>query len=434
MTDGKKGGKSLHYIIFLICVGLGFFLYENTDNTKKEPATSSPKVVTQTMFGFDLSKYKLQSDVISKNEFLGSILQNNGVSHTKIAELESRARDIYDVRNIRAGKKYHIVRNDTCAETCEAFVYEAAPLKYVVYDLKDSVGIRVVDRPYETCREEVAGEIESSLWNTMVNLGVNPGVIDLMEDALASQVSFYHTKNGDKFKVIYETKNVDGKQVGLGQMLGAYFSNAQGEYYSIFFENDQYGGYYDLEGRPSKKSFLRAPIRTGRISSRYNLRRLHPIKKRRIPHLGTDYAAPRGTKIHAVADGVVTTVAFKRNNGKYVKIKHDDTYSSQYLHMHNFAKGIKPGTRVTQGETIGYVGSTGLATGPHVCFRFWKNGKQIDHLRENFPPAEPMPEADLPRFYEERNAIKEALDQIPVIQNITPAIEMNEKNESQDVI
>ena len=160
-----------------------------------------------------------------------------------------------------------------------------------------------------------------------------------------------------------------------------------------------------MEGRPTKSTFLRAPLKYSRISSRYNRRRFHPIKKRTIPHLGTDYAAPIGTPIYSVADGVVEIAGYSKNNGKYVKIRHDDIYKTQYLHMHRFAPGIKKGTRVKQGQVIGQVGKTGLATGPHVCFRFWKYGKQVNHLRENFPPKDPLPESQLDDFYHHRDSM-----------------------------
>ena len=165
-----------------------------------------------------------------------------------------------------------------------------------------------------------------------------------------------------------------------------------------------------------KRAFLKAPVRYRRISSRYNPRRFHPVLKRYKGHYGTDYAADPGTKIMAVADGVVTKASYTKNNGNYVKIRHDKTYETQYLHMQGFARGIKSGTRVSQGDVIGYVGSTGLATGPHVCFRFWKNGKQVDHLRENLPPPEPMPDEELPAFYKVRDDVMPQLEDIRTLE------------------
>lgn len=227
---------------------------------------------------------------------------------------------------------------------------------------------------------------------------------------------FITRKKNDKYKLVYEREYIDGSPVGIGRLVGAYYKNADHDYYAVFYENEKYAGFYDLEGRPTKSGFLRAPVKFSRISSSFNLNRYHPILKRRRPHFGTDYAAAYGTPIMAVANGVITKASFTRGNGNYVKIKHDKTYQSQYLHMSRFAKNIKPGTNVIQGQTIGYVGSTGLATGPHVCYRFWKNGKQINHLKENFPPAEPMPQAELDMFFEARNSIVKLLDGIPLAQ------------------
>lgn len=398
---------------------VGYTIYNNnslTDYLDEDPEDeiTHEEQNIEFKYGFNTSEHHFESGTIKYNQFLGDILNDNGVGYGTIAKLETEAKDIFDVRNIRAGKRFHLIKKDSCQDKALAFIYEPDPLRYVIYDFRDSVSVNVVDKEFNIVRESASGEITSSLWQSMTDQNINPGVIDLMEDALASSVSFYHTKVGDRFKVIYERKYIDGKPVSLGKMLGAYYKNKHGEYYSVHYENDLYTGFYDMEGRPSKKAFLKSPIKgSARISSRFNRRRLHPIKKRRIPHLGTDYAAPYGTPIMAVADGVITKTSYTKNNGRYVKMKHDGVYETQYLHMQRFAKGIRPGVNVSQGAIIGYVGSTGLATGPHVCFRFWKNKRQIDHLRENFPPAEPMPEAELPEFYAHRDIIKNQLDNIP---------------------
>lgn len=397
----------------------GYFLYQKSlvgsdylDDS--EEGLVDEKFEREFKFGFDTETHHFETSRLKHNQFVGQILTDNGISYSLVAKLEEKAKDVFDVRNIRAGKRFHLVKKDSCSDNALAFIYEPNPLRYVIYDFSDSVDVKVIEKDYSLIVETASGEIKSSLWQSMTDQGINPGVIDLMEDALASSVSFYHTKKGDKFKVIYERKYIDGEPVSLGKMLGAYYQNKYGDYYSVYYENDLYTGFYDMEGRPSKKTFLKSPIKgSARISSRYNLRRLHPIKLRRIPHLGTDYAAPYGTPIMAVADGVITKAAYSKNNGRYVKMRHDGTYETQYLHMQRFAKGIRPGINVSQGATIGYVGSTGLATGPHVCFRFWKNRRQIDHLRENFPPAEPMAEDELPVYFELRDSVRTMLDQIP---------------------
>ena len=223
--------------------------------------------------------------------------------------------------------------------------------------------------------------------------------------------------------MIYEDKSIDGKSVGVGKVHAAYYKNLDNEYYAYYFENSKHNGYFDEKGRTMKKAFLKSPVKYSRISSKFNRRRFHPILRRVRAHLGTDYAAPYGTPIYAVADGVITKASRTRGNGNYVKIRHDETYQTQYLHMQKFAKGTRPGAHVKQGQVIGYVGSTGLATGPHVCFRFWKNGRQVNHLRLNLPPPDPMPEEDLPAFFELRDSMKIELDKIPFLK---PKVESEE--------
>ena len=379
--------------------GAYIFLYQNDTDTieKMSSSINSEKSEKQLKYGYDLNEIHIEEYTIFPDQFLSEILSKHDVSIDKVFELERKAKEIFSVRNIKAGKKYSIVKRDSCGPA-DCFIYEPDPYRYVVYSFTDSVSVEIIDREVSICVETASGEVASSLWNSMVGQGLSPNIIGKMEDALAWSLDFYHTQKGDKYKLVFERKLVDGAPVGIGQLLGAYYKNYDNEYFAIFYEAENYKGYYDLEGRPTKKGFLKSPVKFSRISSKYSLNRLHPILKKRRPHFGTDYAAPYGTPIRAVANGVITHASYTKGNGKYVKIKHDKTYQTQYLHMQKFGKGIRSGVHVKQGQTIGYVGSTGLATGPHVCFRFWRNGKQVNHLRENFPPPEPMPEAELPHF------------------------------------
>ena len=381
--------------------------YENLKNSNSS---------YQVKFGFDTGNYDISSFSIENGQVFGKILQNEGISTEIINQIVAKAEDVFSVNKLRVGKDYHLIRPDSCGKVC-AFVYEPSPLHYVVYDLRNEVNVNLYEREFESCIETVSGVIESSLWNTLAEQGVNPGIIDKMEDALASTVDFYHTQKGDAFKLVFERKLVDNEEIGIGKLIGAYYKNDNGDHYAVHYQNGEYNGYYDYQGRPARSSFLKSPVKFTRISSGYNMRRFHPIRRKTIPHLGTDYAAPYGTPIRAVADGVVEEVAYTGNNGRYVKLKHDKVYQTQYLHMQGFASGMKRGTRVRQGQTIGYVGSTGLATGPHVCFRFWKNGVQVNHLKQVFEPAKPLPEKELETFFEHRDKIKVMLDQIPFIES-----------------
>ncbi len=417
-TNRKKSSPKVDILVSCLLALTLISGYKKIQNLATERfgspdlAASGTVSNSKSQFGFNTSNYHIVSSKIGSGDIIGNILMENGITSDIIGLLEQKAKDIFSLTKIRTGKDYHIMKTDSCGKAC-ALVYEASPLHYVVYDLRDSVNVTVHERSYETCVEMASGEINSNLWSALEEQGVSGAIIDKMEDALASSVDFYHTQKGDQFKLVFEKKYVDGKEIGLGQLIGAYYKNDNGSHYSVFYENGEYKGYYDYKGRAAKSSFLKSPVKFTNISSGYNLKRFHPIRRMTIPHLGTDYAAPYGTPIRAVADGVVEEAAYTGGNGRYVKLKHDKVYQTQYLHMQGYPAGMRKGKRVQQGETIGYVGSTGLATGPHVCFRFWKNGVQVNHLKLNFEPSKPLPDKELPLFFEHRDKIKAIIDQIP---------------------
>jgi len=398
-----------------VCIGccliVGAIFLVSKSSSKQTVATANEEVVVTEKFGFLENEYHFETHQLKNNQNLGDILLYQGIKWDSIIKLDRLSSDIFSIRKFRAKKPFTLIKKDECSEP-HCIVYEPNKFTFIRYFLDDKVEIDVVDREYETVVESASGIIKSSLWLAMKEAGIGGGIIDKMEDAMASSVDFYHTQKGDKFKLVFERKYIDGVAVDYGEVISAAFSNESGEHFAVFYENEQYAGFYDLEGHPTKSTFLRAPLKYSRISSSFNRRRFHPIKKRRIPHLGTDYAAPKGTPIFSVADGVVVTAGYTKNNGKYVKIRHDDIYQTQYLHMNRFAKGIKKGKRVKQGEIIGEVGETGLATGPHVCFRFWKHGRQVNHRRENFPPADPLPASEMETFYTQRDSLLKMLDKI----------------------
>jgi len=375
-------------------------------------------------YGMPIDDFHQTKSKIKNNEFFSEILARHKVDYVDIDEIWRTNQETFDVRNLRAGKDYTILNQDTTT-AADYFVYEPSVFEYVVFDLKKKT-VEITKRPITTEVATATGVVETSLWNTMIAQGHSFDLAARMEDAFAWSVDFHHLQKGDRFKLIYERQLIDGEEVGVGDITGAYFQHKGEDNYAVYFENDRHSGFYDLEARPMKKAFLISPVKYSRISSGYNLRRFHPVLRRVKAHLGTDYAAPRGTPIMAVANGTVTKASYTRGNGNYVKIKHDDTYQTQYLHMQKFAKGIAPGVPVKQGQIIGYVGSTGLATGPHVCFRFWKNGRQVNHRRLNLPPPDPMPEKDVPAFEKVRDGVKAQLDQLHF-----PAPKVEEKPEEQ---
>lgn len=367
---------------------------------------------TSLKFGFPLDSVYFQENIIKKNEVFSNVLSANGLSSNLILLIENKAKDIFNFRNIKAGSKYHIIKSNECDEMPIAFIYEPDKYTYFVCDLRNDIKVNLVEREVELCEESAFGSIESSLWQSLSKAGVDNSIIDKMEEALSTSVDFYHTQKGDEFKLIFEKKYIDGEYIGLGKLKAASYTTGNNTSYSMLYTSKDYEGYLDFDGRPARKTFLKAPVKFSRISSNFNLRRFHPIKNVTIPHLGTDYAAPYGTEIRAVSDGVVTAAAYGSGNGNFVKIRHDKVYETQYLHMSRFAKGVRSGTRVRQGQTIGYVGATGLATGPHVCFRFWKNGKQINHLKEKMPAPEPLPASELKNYFELRDKMMLRLQNI----------------------
>ncbi|MGB3546855.1 MAG: peptidoglycan DD-metalloendopeptidase family protein [Saprospiraceae bacterium] len=358
-----------------------------------------PAVVPTLRFGMALDTLTLRDTVIRSGETLSDLLDAQGLRGQRLQTAISRADSVMDLTALRAGRTYSLLYGpqDTLAGY---LVYQPSPFEYIKFDLGDEPTVERFAYPVDTEEARAAGVIESSLWNAMVGNGYSFGLADKMEDALQWAVDFHHLQPNDEFRLVYDQLLIKGEPVEVGNVKAAYYRAGSKEFYAIYYESEdgKIKGYFDPEGKPMKRGFLRAPLRYSRISSGFNLNRLHPILKYRRPHYGTDYAAPYGTPILAVGDGTVTHAAYTRGNGRYVKIRHDDTYQTQYLHMQGFAKGIRAGARVSQGDVIGYVGSTGLATGPHVCFRFWKNGKQVDHRSLNFPPAKPLEEGEMPAF------------------------------------
>ena len=292
----------------------------------------------------------------------------------------------------------------------------------MVYDLKDTISIYRGERPVIVEERVASGVIASSLYQTLIDQKLSPALAMEMANIYAWTIDFYRIQKGDYFKLIYTVKKVGDTVVGVDEIQASVFNHFNSSYYAFQFTQENQPDYFDETGNSLRKAFLQAPLKFSRISSGYTKRRFHPVQKRYKAHLGTDYAAPTGTPIMAVGDGVVTEAKYKRYNGNYIKIKHNSTYSTQYLHMSKIAPNMRPGTRVRQGDIIGYVGSTGLATGPHVCFRFWKNGTQVDHRREKLPPSEPIKEKYRPSFENHLEAWKPRLESIN--------IEMEESAES----
>ncbi len=351
----------------------------------------APAPEPELRYGLPVDSFRLLAGEVRRNEFLADILLPHGVDYAAIDRI-ARDRAVFDVRRMRAGQPYTVLLGPD--STARHFVYEENKVDYVVWTFAggDSVMTARGSKPVERVRREAAGIIEGSLYQTLVDAEAPATLANRLADIYAWSIDFYRIQAGDRFKVIYTENLVDGESVGIDSVLAATFHFRGTEFLAFHYDQDSLGSYYDEEGNSLQKAFLQAPLNYTRISSRFSRRRFHPVQKRYKAHLGTDYAAPTGTPIRSTGDGVVIAAGYTSGNGNYVKIRHNSVYTTQYLHMSRFASGMRNGVAVKQGQVIGYVGSTGLASGPHLCYRFWKNGEQVDPFQENLPSAFPIEE------------------------------------------
>lgn len=379
------------------------------DSVQREEKEISKPVV---LYGMVVNNLHVVEDVVKRNQRFTDLLEGYHIPYRVQQQLSLLPRQTFDFRKISANKKYTLITEHDSARSVRALIYESSPIDYYIFHLKDSMHVEAGHREVVTLEKEVAGIIGSSLSETIEKLGISHELTNRFVDIFAWQIDFQRLQKGDRFKLFYEEQQVEGEPIGIGKISGVYFEHFNHPYYAVPFDQGDGLDYFDDEGKSLRKALLKYPIEFTRISSRYNLRRFHPIAKVVRAHRGTDFAAPAGTPIRTVGDGIVLEAQYNGNNGNYVKVRHNGTYTTQYLHMSKIASGMRSGVKVRQGETIGFVGSTGLATGPHLCYRFWRNGVQVDALRVELPPSQPVKMEFLPRFEEVKLKIIKRLDLI----------------------
>lgn len=356
-----------------------------------------PEVEPEYRYGLSLDEYEIVEGQVKRNQTFAEILEGYNLSLQDIYTIDKISSDVFSVRNFIPNKNYTIFYKTDSLKRAAYLVYEPNQTEYIKYQLQDSLAVYRETREVEIVERTMAGVITQSLDHSIRQEGGTPALVNAMADLYGWQMDMRSLHPGDWFKIVYEDKLVNGESIGVGNILGAEFNHLKNSYMAYAFDKGDGLNYYDEKGESMQKAFLRYPVEYSRISSRYNPRRFHPVLKRRTPHLGTDYAANKGTPIKAAGDGVITARGYTRGNGNYVKIKHNGTYTTGYLHMSRFGK-FKQGQRVKKGDVIGYVGKTGLATGYHLCFRFWKRGKQVDFLKEKLPAQEPLADEYMIRF------------------------------------
>jgi len=370
------------------------------------------KIIKQ--FGYVLNDYHVVRDTVKRGDSFGTILEKNKLFYPQIYNIVEKVKRVYDIRKINIGKPYTILFSKDSLRKPEVFVYQPNLIEYVLVSLSDSLWAEKKSKAVKLVEFKAQGTITSSLSETMEEKKLSPLLSNELSEIYAWTIDFFRLEKGDNFKIIYTGKFVDDSTyVGLNRIHSAYFEHRKKQFYAIEFETDPERGifeYFDEKGKNLRRAFLRSPVQFSRISSRYNLRRKIAYYGRVRPHLGTDFAAPVGTPIRATASGTVIKSGYTRGNGNYVMIKHNATYSTQYLHMKK--RGVKKGQFVRQGDYIGTVGMTGNTSGPHVCYRFWKNGKQVDPMREKLPEAKPISKDLKDKYLTYMKPIKTQLDSI----------------------
>ena len=393
---------------------ISIFLISCSKAEKKEVQKKvEEKIITE--FGYTLNNYNVKKSKVKNGDSFGSILEKNNLYYPQIYNIVQKVKKVYDIRKINIGKPYTILSSKDSLNTPQVFIYQPNKIDYVVVSLTDSLWAEKKSKAVKIKEFEAEGIITSSLSETMEKQKLSPLLSNELSEIYAWTIDFFRLEKGDNFKIIYSAKYIDDSiYVGLNRIHSAFFEHRGKPFYAIEFETDPKRGiveYFDENGKNLRRAFLRSPVQFSRVSSRYNLKRRIAYYGYRIrPHKGTDFAAAVGTPIRATASGTVTKSSYTRSNGNYVKIKHNGTYSTQYLHMDK--RGVKVGQFVKQGDYIGTVGMTGNTSGPHVCYRFWKNGRQVDPLKQKLPEAKPISKELKERYMVHMDPIKKQLDAI----------------------
>jgi murein DD-endopeptidase MepM/ murein hydrolase activator NlpD len=362
------------------------------------PDSTITEVQIPRLFGFAIDSFYIETGIIRKDYNLGKILQKYVLPDRALIQLLAYSGNVFDVRKLRHGNNYTAFLSKDTLYRLQYFVYEHSPIDYVVFDFTDSLKISLKQKEITVIRKKIQCDIITSLWDAITKNHINPLVALELSDIYAWTIDFYGLQPGDHFTVIFDEQFVDTVSVGLGRIHAASFYHGGRNLLAIPFTQDSIETYFDPEGNSLRRAFLKAPLRFNRISSRYSSSRFHPILKIRRPHYGVDYAAPIGTPVYSIGDGYITEVGYQSGSGRMVKVRHNSVYTSVYMHLSGYGKGIQSGKYVLQGELLGYVGSSGLSTGPHLDFRVYQNGSPIDPLKMESPPVDPIKPENLQAF------------------------------------
>lgn len=384
--------------------------FSNVDLITIQNLSEIPALPARDTYGISTEGIDVIDAEIERNESLYIILRRHDISPRTIHEIQQEAREQVNLKRMKSGQKYRIYKKDG---NTFAFVWHRSATDFTVIRLEESILIENGEIPVRTKNSSAGAMISSSLANAVIGEGVSQKLVVELANIYAWQIDFYSLQMGDHFKVLYEDRYVEDEYIGIGEVQAAEFQHRGKVYRAYYYENGSQSGYFDEEGNSVKRALMRVPFEYNpRISSSFSHNRMHPILNRRRPHYGTDYAAPSGTPILAAGDGVVTEAQRRGGNGNIVQIRHNSVYKTAYLHMSRFASGIRAGARVKQGQVIGYVGQTGLATGPHLCYRLYQNGQPVNSVTAEFPASEGLDPDYMDDFLEHVDRLTESLERV----------------------
>lgn len=403
-------------LIFIIIIASLVSCNNSKDISDEEVTVKAEKKIAKNSdFGFNYADFNVVQDTIKSGDSFGAIIEGQNIGVKKIHEIVAQTKDTFNVRSIKINKAYVLLRSKDKKNKLQFFIYQPDAIHYYVLDFRDTAMVAYKKtKPVTIRRKVIGGVLKGSLSETLSNAHVSTSLAQKITKIYSWSIDFFKIKKGDRFGITFTERYInDSIYDGVDELEAVFFEYKGKIIYAFPFAQNESSGkveYYDEDGKTLKNFFLKTPIKFSRITSRFSMNRFHPVQQRWKAHKGTDYAAPTGTPIATTASGVVEQTGYTAGNGNYVKVKHNGTYSTQYLHMSKIL--VRRGQRVNQGDVIGRVGSTGLASGPHVCYRFWKNGVQVDALKLNLPTGEPLTGTNRTRFLTMMEPLKRELDSV----------------------
>lgn len=417
-------------LIVVVAVGLVLLITKCrtsktiVDGVEEEFVDTTESKQEHLKYGIPIDDFTEIKGKVKRGQTLSTILDKYGIFPNKVYQISQKAKKVFNVKNINRGRAYSVLMSKDSIPKPEFFIYENTNREYIVFDLQDTIEVYKGERPVVKVSKTISGTIESSLWNALVGKGADARLSDELSNIYQWTIDFFGIAKGDSFKVLYDEETVNGKTISV-IVKAAVFNHMGKDYYAFPYEQDGKLSYFDEEGENLQKSFLKAPLKFSRISSRFSGRRFHPVLKRYRAHHGVDYAAPTGTPVRSVGDGKIVKKAYqKRGGGRYIKIKHNSVYTTCYMHLSRYASNTRPGMTVEQGQIIGYVGQSGIATGPHLDYRVYKYGTPINPLRMKSPSKSPIKEANKEGFNKVKELVMSELNgDIPVQDDVAMVFE-----------